>query len=183
METGTPRKDSAHDDRDDGVPAFEELLSHYERPIFNYAYRMLGKREDAEDITQETFLKLYRHRRRLDPHQSIKAFIYKIATNTIYDLFRSRRQDRELFIIDNPETPFETISEETSYTTIEAAVDIATALEKISPMYRSILLLFYKEDFSYEEIAGFLDLPLNTVKTRIRRAKEALRKHLIHYHA
>jgi len=163
------------------APSFETLLLAYERPIFGYAYRMLGGREDAEDITQETFLKLYRHRRRLDPQKNIKAFIYAIATNLIYDLFRRRRLRPELFILDHPETPFETIDPQTPYSSIEAAVDIAPALAKIPLMYRSILLLFYKEDFSYEQIAMLLSLPLNTVKTRIRRAKSALRKHLTSY--
>lgn len=161
--------------------SFETLLATWERPIFNYAYRLLGRREDAEDIVQETFLRLWRHRRRLDPDRNIKAFIYKIATNAAYDMLRARKRGAELFIIDDPDTPFETIDPADAYSSLGAAGDTAVALDKIPAIYRSVLLLFYKEDLTYEEIAAVLALPINTVKTRIRRAKEALRIHLTNY--
>lgn len=172
-----------HHHNNDAPLSFEGLLRRYEKPIFNYAYRLLARREDAEDIVQNTFLNLYRHWRRIDPEQNVKAFIYKIATHEAYDLLRKRRRATELFIIDDPDVRFETIDRESPYSSVEMDADIGTALGKISPLYRSVLLLFYKEDFTYEQIASLLALPINTVKTRIRRAKQALREHLVHYDA
>ncbi len=176
-------ENSASENRNGAPSSFEALLSAYERPIFSYAYRLLGRREDAEDITQETFVRLWRYRRRLDLNKNVKAFIYKIATNAAYDLLRSRRRHAELLIIDDPETSFETIDPQTPYSSVEAHADITQALARIPVIYRSVLLFFYKEDFTYEQIAVLLSLPINTVKTRIRRAKAALREHLIDYDA
>ncbi len=158
------------------IPAFEKLLKDYERRIFNYLYRIAGNRTDAEDLTQETFIKLYANRRNIDPDKSFQSWLYRIATNTAYDWFRRRKGRHESFTIDDPEKPYETIDPSSSYNTIETVKDVENALSRLKPAYRTILLLFYNEGLSYEEIAEVSDLPLNTVKTNIRRAKEALGK-------
>ena len=113
-----------------------------------------------------------------DPDKGIRSWLYKIATNTVYDWLRKIRKDRDLFIIDDPNNPFETIDEKTSYTYQGKAAmkDLQDALEEIKPIYKSVLLLFYEEGLGYEEIAKALSLPPNTVKTYMRRAKLALYK-------
>lgn len=156
------------------IPAFERLVKIYERRIFNYLYRVLGNRTDAEDLTQETFIKLYANRRSIDPDKSFRSWLYRVATNTAYDLFRKRKGWRESFIIDDLERPYETPDSSSSYDTMETAKDVEQALTRLKPTYRTVLLLFYKEGLSYEEIAGTVNLPINTVKTNIRRGKQAL---------
>ncbi|MBU6415078.1 RNA polymerase sigma factor [Patescibacteria group bacterium] len=157
---------------------FEKILFLYEKEIFRHIRRLVPRQQDAEDLTQETFIKVYRHIGTLDPTKGMKSWIYKIATNTAYDWFRKNKRNRELFIIDNAGSPFETIDEHSSYTYQERATtkDLQDALERIKPVYKSILLLFYEEGLKYGEIAEILSLPLNTVKTHIRRAKSALVK-------
>ncbi len=157
---------------------FEKILFLYEKEIFRYIRRFAMRQEDAEDLTQETFIKVYKHIGSLDPDKGVRSWLYRIATNTVYDWFRKARKNQELFIVDDTDSPFETIDEETSYTYQARATikDLQDALERIRPVYKSVLLLFYEEGLRYEEIAEALFLPLNTVKTYMRRAKVALYK-------
>ncbi len=159
--------------------AFEELLLKYEKPIFNYAYRLTYKKADAEDLTQETFLRLYDKRKTLDPEKGAKNWLYAVATNIAYDLFRKRKRANELPLEGNEEA--ETIADREAYHHIERAKDIEAAIDRLKPKYKSALVLFYKEDFSYEEIAASMEIPVNTVKTYIRRGKEALKELLPDY--
>ena len=156
--------------------AFEKIMSAFERPIFGYLLRLTGRREVAEDLTQDTFLKCYEHRRELDPEKNLKAWLFTIATNTAYDWFRRHQRRPELFIIDDPDNPFETIDPANAYYLIDQEQDVARALEQLNPVHQSVLLLFYYHDLSYEEIAHTLRIPLNTAKTHLSRAKQALKK-------
>lgn len=161
------------------LTAFEQLLSIYERPIFNYLRRLTSNQTDAEDLTQETFIKLYRFHRSLNPDKNFKSFLYKIATNTTYDFLRKKMSHEELFIIDDPESNFETIDDEITYKNMEQremADIVEAALSKIKPIYRTVLLLLYQKELTYEEIAQFLKLPINTIKTYIHRAKLAFKQ-------
>lgn len=167
---------------DGDIRAFETILKHYEKPIWNHLRRITGSEEDASDLLQETFLKLYSNRKNIDITCSFKNWLYRIATNTAYDLLRKKKYVIEIFI--NDDDGSETILPELAYSKKEEqeiAHDMDHALYQIPHHYRAILLLYYHEGFSYEEIAPMLALPINTVKTHIRRAKQALRKHLHHY--
>lgn len=158
------------------VRIFEKILFLYEKEIFRYIRRMVPRQQDAEDLTQETFIKAYRHIKSFNPARGVKSWLYKIAVNTAYDWLRKNGKSRECFIIDDADSPFETIDKNSSYTYQDKAVikDLQDALERIQPVYKTVLLLFYEEGLRYEEIADALSLPLNTVKTDIRRAKSAL---------
>ncbi len=182
MEEVREEKELFKSARRGSISAFEAILSRYERRIFNYIYHMVRERQNAEDLTQETFIKVYRHLHRFDADKSPSALIFKIATNTVYDFLRKQRRRQEVFIIDDPESGFETIDPDDPYLTIgriESAKILGSALEAIKPMYRSVLTLCYQEDLGYQEIADTLALPLNTVKTYIYRAKKELKKILI----
>ena len=158
------------------LAAFEAVFSFYEKAIYGYIYSMVGHKENAEDLTQETFLKLYKNAAAIDPENNFKNWLYKIATNTVYDWLRKKRKSMEMFIIDDEKSGFETIDEDSPYLHIEDGKDLEAALNKIKPNYRRALLLFYYEGMNYEEIANIMEVPLNTAKTHLRRAKEALKK-------
>src|SRR3990167_8994781 len=135
----------------------------------------------AHDLTQETFVKLYKHIDVVDTDKNFRAWVYKIATNTVYDWLRKKQKRQEMFIIDDPNVQFESIDVKTPYQdmqNVERAKDVETALEKVRPVYRAVLLLFYWQGFGYTEIAHVLSLPLNTVKTYLYRAKHALKQEL-----
>ena len=158
--------------------AFEQLVFRYEKPIFIYAKRFLSQKEAAEDVTQETFIKIYRSLKNFDPEYKFKTWIYTVATNTIYDWLRKAKKSKELFIIDDPDVNFETIDEDASYNKLEDKELIDNALKNIKPVYQSVIVLFYRDGLLYEEIAEVLQVPINTVKTYMSRAKKALGEEL-----
>lgn len=154
--------------------AFEAVLFLYEKALFTHLLRLTGSPDEAADLFQETCIRLYNKRAQIDPTNNFKSWLYKIATNIAYDHFRKKKREKLIFLDD--ETELETIAEERSYT-IEQEItgeDLEKALRGIRAHYRNILLLFYKEQFSYTEIADMLQIPLNTVKTHLRRAREEL---------
>lgn len=161
--------------------AFEQLLFRYEKQIFGYLLRFVNQKENAEDVTQETFIKVYRSLATFDPEYKFKTWLYTVATHTAYDWLRKAKRNHELFIIDDPENEFETIDESTAYNDLEMKENkelIDNAIQKIKPAYQTVIQMFYRDELSYEEIAQVLNLPLNTVKTHLSRAKKALSKEL-----
>lgn len=163
------------------IRAFEALLAGYERHIFAYLYRMAQNRSDAEDLTQETFLKLYTHRKTVDPEKNFRAWLFRIATTTCYDWLRKKKRSKEILVLDDPEAGGETIPDNASYNYIErlqTAREVETALAGLHPTHRTVLLLYYRHDLSYRDIADTLGAPVNTIKTHLHRAKKALKEKL-----
>lgn len=160
--------------QDGDIKAFENLLYLYEKQIFSYIYRFTRHKENTEDLVQETFLKVYRNLKSFNPQYKFKTWVYTIATRTTYDWLRKAKKTKELFIIDDAENNFETISPVDTYKEIADTDFINNALKQLKPQYQTVINLFYREQLAYEDIAKILQLPLNTVKTYLHRAKKAL---------
>jgi RNA polymerase sigma-70 factor (ECF subfamily) len=168
------------DAQNGSIYAFEKIVLKYEKPILAYIYRLVRKREDAEDLTQETFLKLYKNIKKYDHNNKFTTWLFAIAANTTCDWFRKQRRKKEVLILDDPKRLKEVekflLSNETQ---VHVKFDIMSGLKKIKPVYRSILSMFYFKGFSYKEIAEIKKMPINSVKTYLYRAKLALKEHLI----
>jgi RNA polymerase sigma-70 factor (ECF subfamily) len=168
--------------------AYRELLRRYERPVFSLIYRMVRDRALAEDLAQETFIKVLNA---LDTYRSeykFSSWIFKIANNAAIDQLRKREVETlsldgapgartademeatALQARDGSESPLEELEAR------ELGVAIEVAIGRLRPEYRSCILLRHVEGRSYEEIAEALDLPLGTVKTYIHRARHELRE-------
>lgn len=160
------------------VKAFEQLVFLYEKPIFVYVKRFLSQKENAEDVTQETFIKIFRSLKTFDPEYKFRTWLYTVATNTVYDWLRKAKKNKELFIIDDPDINFETIDEKASYNKLEDKEIIDNSLKKLKPVYQTVIILFFRDELTYEEIAQVLKVPINTVKTYLYRAKKALSEEL-----
>ncbi len=163
------------------LASFEQIVTFYERPIYSFLFRHCSHSQTAEDLTQETFIKLYKNIKNADPKNNITSWIFTIATNVFYDYLRKKKHVQELFIIDDPDVPFETIDESQTYTIVEQSADsdmIEQALSNLKPQYKTVLIMFYKYDLTYENIASNLKIPINTVKTYLHRAKKALKDNL-----
>jgi RNA polymerase sigma-70 factor (ECF subfamily) len=172
--------------------AYRELVRRYERPIFSLIYRMVRNREQAEDLSQETFVKALNAIESYRPEYKFSSWIFKIANNVSIDHLRRRELDT-LSIDGSPHalTP-EAIQasalqlgdrQETALEELEAKElggEIEVAIAGLRPEYRSCILLRHVEGRPYEEIATMLDLPLGTVKTYIHRARGELRQALAH---
>jgi RNA polymerase sigma-70 factor (ECF subfamily) len=172
--------------------AFRELIRRYERPVFSLIYRMVRDRELAEDLAQDTFIKVLNHIDRYRPEFKFSSWLFKIANNVAIDHLR-RRQIDTVSMDGSPHAQTADAIEATSFDVSvdqESALDeleareMGTAIERaiasLRPEYRSCIMLRRVEDRSYEEIAATLDLPLGTVKTYIHRARHELRQALEH---
>ncbi|HEU4631720.1 MAG TPA: sigma-70 family RNA polymerase sigma factor [Gemmatimonadaceae bacterium] len=170
--------------------AFRELVRRYERPVFSLVYRMVRDREAAEDLAQDSFVKVLNHIDRYRPEFKFSSWIFKIANNVAIDYLRKRQVDT-VSMDGSPHaataseveaSSFEVASRgETALDELEAR-EIGTAIERaiarLRPEYRACIMLRHIEGRSYEEIATTLDLPLGTVKTYIHRARNELRTYL-----
>ena len=172
--------------------AHRELIKRYERPVFSLVFRMVRDRELAEDLTQDTFVKVLSHLDRYRTDFKFSSWLFKIANNVAIDHLRRRQLDT----VSMDGSPHATSSDavEASRFDIsdgsENALDemearelgsaIERAIASLRPEYRSCILLRHVEGRSYEEIATTLDLPLGTVKTYIHRARHELRRALEH---
>ncbi len=165
--------------------AFEEIVSLFERPIFSFVYRLLGNRQDAEDATQETFVKLYKKIGKADTSQNFKSWIYTIATNTAYDILRKRKHVVETELEEAILIPDETETGEDPYYQADRQFDagvVQSHLLKLKPAQRSVILLHYNQDFSIEQIAAITGLPTGTIKTHLHRGRNELKKIIAKYY-
>ncbi|MCD7970669.1 MAG: sigma-70 family RNA polymerase sigma factor [Alistipes sp.] len=164
----------------DGDPAaFEQLFNRYRDSICQlYTQRTGGNRDDADDLLQEVFIKVYLKLHRYNPDYTFGQWIYTIARNTFIDYVRKRREDLSL---DNFPDGHPTVSPSSSTPTPEESIissqqkaQLEQHLERMTPRYRKLIELRYFRDLSYEEIATELAVPMGTVKTQIHRAREQL---------
>jgi RNA polymerase sigma-70 factor (ECF subfamily) len=170
--------------------AFRELVRRYERPVFSLVYRMVRDRALAEDLAQETFVKVLNAIKSYRPEFKFSSWIFKIANNAAIDHLRRRGLDTlSLDGAPDAETPDAMKATaiqldgraESPLQEVEArelGTRIERAIARLRPEYRSCILLRHVEGHSYEEIADLLDLPLGTVKTYIHRARNELRGYL-----
>jgi RNA polymerase sigma-70 factor (ECF subfamily) len=167
--------------------AYRELLTRYERPVFSLIFRMVRDRETAEDLAQETFIKVLNNLDRYSPEFKFSSWLFKIANNLTIDHLRRRRVDTisiegapdavtaesakatSISVVSANESPLEELESRELGTAIERAIG------KLRPEYRACIMLRHVEDKSYEEIAEIVKLPLGTVKTYIHRARHELR--------
>jgi RNA polymerase sigma-70 factor (ECF subfamily) len=173
--------------REGSERAYRELVQRYQRPVFSLVYRMVRDREKAEDLSQETFVKVLNALDSYRPEYKFSSWIFKIANNAAIDHLRrkeldtlsldgapdavtaERREGTSLQLADNAETPLEELEAR------ELGGQIEEAIATLRPEYRACILLRHVEGYPYEDIAQTLDLPLGTVKTYIHRARAELR--------
>jgi len=168
--------------------AYEYLLAHYQQPVYSLVQRLIDDPNEASDVTQEVFLKIFRSVGQFRGDSSLKTWIYRIAVNEAYNrrrwFGRHRRPEIGLetqepgrshldHLHDPSRTPFDEVLNE------ERRSAIVKALAGLNPAFRSAVVLRDLEELSYEEIADVLDISLGTVKSRILRGREALRRALM----
>ena len=165
--------------------AYEILIQRYQQPVYSLVCRLMNDPGDAPDIVQEVFLKVFRNIGAFRGNSSLKTWIYRIAVNEAYNHRRwfCRHQRQEVALgseegtpnyaggmTDPGRSPFEQAADHETRALVEQA------LEKLNPKFRAAVVLRDIEDLSYEDIATVLDVSLGTVKSRIMRGREALRK-------
>jgi len=159
--------------------AFEELVRRYQNRIYSLAYRMTGDNVEAYDLTQEAFLRSYAALPSFNPDLRFAPWLYRIATNLCINFLQSSRvrkggadPDLALQMPDRGKQP------DSLYEEKEQRHRIHQAILNLPAKYRAVVILRHLQDRTYEEIAAILDLPLNTVRTHLFRARELLRRRL-----
>lgn len=162
--------------------SLELLFKRYLRPLYGYTAGIVG-RDNADDVVQETFVRVWRHMHSFDTQRVFKTWIYRIAHNAALDLLKKKKPTAfsELDRPDDSASFEEGIEDETEPISIlldrkDAAEHLRKALDALPPKQRTVLSLHYLEEMTFSEIGEMLDEPLDTVKSRARRALVSLRK-------
>ena len=167
--------------------AFNILVETYQRQVINLAYGMLSNSEDATDAAQEVFIKVYRNIDNFEGKSSLATWIYRITSNVCKDFLRKRTRtlqavsiyegsedddDRPMEIKDSSPTPQEHIE------MTETQREVRKALDELPEEYKSVIVMYDLEGLSYDEISNVLQCPVGTIKSRLNRARKALKKNL-----
>ncbi len=155
--------------------AFEALVTRYERPIFNAAYRMLDSLDDARDVTQTVFLKAFEKLDSFDEHYRFYSWIYRIALNESINLLNGRKPGSSAI----EEQPSDWKSPEESVRSSQTCERVQEALMMVSSEYRSVIVLKHFMGCSYSDISRILQIEEKTVKSRLFTARQRLRDVLL----
>jgi RNA polymerase sigma-70 factor (ECF subfamily) len=166
--------------------AFAELVNIYKGKLFHLAYRMLNNRQEAEDIVQDTFMRTYENLERYDAAHKFSTWIYRIATNLCIDRLRKKKA---AFSLDADVSEGEGLDgysilqandplPEQELILSERQQVVRLAMEALPVKYKSAMALKYYQDLSLQEISDILGIPVSTVKTRIHRGRDYLRRRL-----
>jgi RNA polymerase sigma-70 factor (ECF subfamily) len=166
--------------------AYCEILKRYRAPLYNLLYRMVRDKMETEDLVQEAFIKAFGSLATFNDEYAFSTWLYKIAINNCIDHFRKRKL--KTFSLDKPidsqdgeirrEFPDATYQPDKALLSKEKDKLIEEAIQSLPEKYRISIVLRHSEDKSYEEISEILQIPLGTVKARIFRAREMLKKQL-----
>jgi RNA polymerase sigma-70 factor, ECF subfamily len=167
---------------------FAELVARYERRVVNYVYRITHRYEDAHDLAQEIFVKVFLALDRYDPKFQFSTWLFRIAQNSAIDALRKKtvaevplvrpgdnEEGKEREVADDGISPYRALSNKQMSAAIEKAV------QSLPPDYRELIQLRHYAELSYEEIATMKKLPLGTVKNKLFRARNLLKNELDHF--
>ncbi len=153
--------------------SLEFLIKRYLKPIYSFVCRYTGNSQDAEDIAQEVFIKVWRNLKKFDQQKSFKTWIFSIAKNTSIDWLRKKKKGENLLtetLADPAPLPNEIVEQ------VGIAETLNTAMSQLTSKCRMVLFLRYNDHFTFREIAETLREPLNTIRSRHRRALIQLKK-------
>ena len=160
------------------VEAYNLLVSRWEKRVYNYLLRVTGNREDALDLTQDVFLKAYQNLRKLEEPARFAPWVYRIAHNEAYSLFRKRRSETDVETLELEGTDTGILVGGSSVFPMELSLAVAAALKRLSPDQRETVVLKIYQGFKFEEMAEILSCPVSTVKSRLYAALELLKAEL-----
>lgn len=158
------------------IEAFNLLVSRWEKRVFNYLLRLVGDREDAFDLSQETFLKAYQNLGRLEDEARFSTWLFRIAHNEAFSLLRKPKAEEG----ERPE--FDVAAHGPRLFPVELSLAVQSALERLSGEQREAVVLKIYQGFKFEEMAEILACPVSTVKSRLYTALDLLKDTLAPIH-
>ena len=176
---------------EDDVDLFARLLATHQEKLYRVAYRMAGHHEDAQDLLQDALLEAYRSFKKFQRGTYFDKWLYRIMTNTFIDRQRHKKRVGRIDSLDTPsagaddgeisarEIPDWTEEPSRRVLHDEFGEPVQKALNQLKPDFRMVLILSDVEEFSYEEIAEMLNIPIGTVRSRLHRARDMMRQALM----
>ena len=174
----------------DDCEAFGEIVSRYKDGIYNYVWRMVSNREDAEDLAQEVFVRAFASIKTFRREANLRTWLYKIASNLCVDKYRRSGLEKQWIVplereqgdaVRPLDIPDHSNDPKLSFERLELQSEVQKSLLKLPDKLRSAIILFDIEGLSYEEIAETMACPIGTVKSRIFNARLKLRELLRAY--
>jgi len=162
------------------IDRFEELVQRYQKPIINFIFRMVGNYEDAAELSQDVFIKAYSSLASYDATYRFSTWLFRIATNRAIDFLRKRRL--KVVSMEGEYDDFTPQYESSGPSPLDQLESgrvralLSDVIQQLPPDYREVIVLYHVNEVSYEEIATITGLPLGTVKNRIFRARQMMRK-------
>lgn len=154
--------------------SLEILIQRYLKPIFSFVCRYIGNEREAEDITQEVFVNVWRHLKKFDQRKgSFKTWLFSIAKNAAIDFLKKKRTAPFPESFADPSPLADELLEQQGIARM-----LESAMSRLSPKYRMVIFLRYNDHFTFREISETLGEPLNTIKSRHRRAVLMLKDYL-----
>ncbi len=169
------------------MSAFDELVSHYEKRVFNFAYRIAGNYDDANDVAQEAFVRVFNSIHTFRGDANFTTWIYRIVTNVYLDERKKSKSHRQTSLDEYIELDENSVSRQIEDDTPhpdevveekERDSALQKAINELPDYQRIIVTLYHLKHVSYEEIAEMLNLPIGTVKSRLNRSRLALKEKL-----
>ncbi len=152
--------------------ACQKILNLYKGRIFSYVLRLVKNYDDAEEITFETFIRCFKSLKSFDTSKSLCSWLFTIAHNLVVDFFRKQKIEYEYL----DESYSASVDFREKFEAEKRLKELEIALGQLVPIDREIVILFHREELSYQEISNILNLPVSTIKTRLHRARKKLKK-------
>lgn len=177
-------KDLLKKAKNGNIEAFEKLINAHQKSVFNIAYRIIGNYDDANELAQEVFIKIFKSIKNFKEDSSFSTWVYKIATNTCLDELRKRKNKQVVYIdesIKSEDGDFHREIKSEKYSPSEYLEKkelrefVQQEILSLPEEYRTVIILRDFQGFSYDEISKILNCPEGTVKSRINRARQRLK--------
>ena len=152
--------------------ALSRLVKDFEKPVYNVAYRILGNVDEAADVTQTAFLRVFENIQRYNPKFRFFSWIYRIAINEAIDQLNRRKRLEPLAETPGTDSPPDTVA------TSQLCNEVQVTLMELNEDHRTVIVLRYFSDCSYRQIGEILQLPEKTVKSRLFTARQQMKKQL-----
>jgi RNA polymerase sigma-70 factor (ECF subfamily) len=154
--------------------AMDTLVRQLERPVYNAAYRMLGNPDEAADVTQTTFLKVFENIERFDPNRRLFSWTYRIAVNEALDQLKRLKRTEPL----EESAPSDSPTPQDSTAALQLSDEVQATLMELHEDHRAVIVLRYFSECSYQDIGMILRLPEKTVKSRLFSARQQMKNKL-----
>ena len=164
---------------EDKEDLIDEIMNKYGQEVLQLVYSYVNNKEVAEDLTQDIFVKCYKSLHTYKGNSNLKTWLWRIAINHCKDYLKSW-YNKKVIVTEDDFTCMESQKESVEQTVIQNAEDreLASAVMNLPIKYREVIYLFYYEELSIKEIATVIEVKENTIKTRLKKAKELLKKGL-----